>query len=396
MSEITRGLIARVGVDLAKRVIQVHAVDASGRVVTAKPLAREKFTAWCAQLPPGCTVAMESCGGAHHWARKLKAMGLDARLIPGQFVGPYRMQGKQGKNDANDAAAICEAASRPNMRFVPVKSAEQQGLLAVHRLREGYKQERTACINRIRGLLTEFGLVFAQSPEALRRALPDVLEDAGNELPALARLALQRAQLQWSELECRLAWCDERIAAHVRSDEQAKVAAQLWGIGPITASALVATVDDFKQFKSGAQFGAWLGLVPSQNSSGGKARLGRITKRGDEYLRTLLIQGAKSAVMTTHKRHDRISQWLVQLLARVGWQKAVVALANKNARILWAVLARGRRFDANHESVKPAGPAKAGRRWQVDPHNLLQTRHESRIPEDVLSKMHHTGQTGSR
>jgi transposase len=353
MSEITRGQIVRVGVDLAKRVIQVHAVDAAGRVVTARALQRDKFSAWCAQLPPGCLVAMESCSGAHHWARKLRAMGFDARLIAGHFVGPYRMQGKSGKNDANDAAAICEAAGRPHMRFVPVKTPQQQALLAVHRLREGYKEERTACINRIRGLLTEFGLVFAQSPDALRLALPEALEDASNELPSLARMALQRAHLQWVEIECHIAWCDERIAAHVRTDPQAKSAAQLCGIGPVTASALVASVGDFTQFKSGAQLSSWLGLVPSQNSSGGKASLGRITKRGDEYLRMLLIQGAKSAVMSAHKRSDKISQWLVQLLARVGWQKAVVALANKNARILWAVLARGRTFDPNHVSIKP-------------------------------------------
>jgi transposase len=357
MEQITRGQIVRVGVDLAKHVIQVHAVDGGGRVVVAKALARDRFMAWCAQLAPGCLVAMESCGGAHHWARRLATIGLQPRLIAGHFVGPYRMQGKRGKNDANDAAAVCEAASRPSMRFVPVKTAAQQGQLAVHRLREGYKQERTACINRIRGLLAEFGVVLAQSPEALRRSLPEILEDASNELPALARMALQRAQLQWAELDCHLAWCDERIKAHVRSDEQAKAATQLCGIGPVTASALVATVGDFRQFKTGAQFGSWLGLVPSQNSSGGRASLGGITKRGDDYLRTLLIQGAKSAVMTAHKRRDRISQWLVQLLARVGWQKAAVALANKNARILWAVLAKGRRFDANHVSSKPEGPA---------------------------------------
>ena len=186
-----------------------------------------------------------------------------------------------------------------------------------------------------------------------------MIEDASNELPHLARLALQRAHLQWLELECHMAWCDERIAAHVKADEQARAAAQLIGIGPVTASALAASVGDFRQFKTGAQFGAWLGLVPSQNSSGGKASLGRITKRGDDYLRTLLIQGAKSAVMTAHKRKDRISQWLVQLTTRVGWQKAVVAMANKNARILWAVLAKGRRFDADHVSVKPGGSAMA-------------------------------------
>ena len=349
--------ITRVGVDLAKRVIQIHAVNAAGRVMSAKALARDKFVGWCVQLPPGCLIAMEACSGGHHWARKLRAMGLDARLIAGHFVGPYRMQGKSGKNDANDAAAICEAAGRPHMRFVPIKSAEQQAQLAVHRLREGYKEERTACINRIRGLLAEFGLVFPQSPETLRRALTEALEDAANELPGVARLALQRAQLQWVELDSHIAWCDERITAHVRSDVQAQAAMQLCGIGPVTASALSASVGDFRQFKTGAQFGAWLGLVPSQNSSGGKASLGGITKRGDEYLRTLLVQGAKSAVMTAHKRSDRISQWLVQLTARVGWQKAVVALANKNARVLWAVLAKGRRFDANHVSAKPQRPA---------------------------------------
>jgi transposase len=359
MDKVIREGVVRVGVDLAKRVIQVHAVDAAGRVVKARALPREKFAAWCAQLPPGCVVAMEACGGAHHWARRLRAMGLQPLLIAGHFVGPYRMEGRSGKNDANDAAAVCEAASRPSMRFVPVKTAEQQAILAVHRLREGYKEERTACINRIRGLLAEFGVVFAQSPEALRQRLPDALEDAANELPWLARVALQRAQLQWAELDCHIAWCDERIATHVKTDEQAKTATALCGIGPVTASALVASVGDFRQFKTGEQFGAWLGLVPRQNSSGGKASLGCITKRGDDYLRTLLIQGAKSAVMTAHKRADRISQWVVQLTARVGWQKAVVAIANKNARILWAVLAKGRHFDPNHISVKPQGPATA-------------------------------------
>ena len=286
--------ITRVGVDLAKRVIQVHAVNVAGRVVSAKALARDKFMAWCVQLPPGCLIAMEACSGGHHWARKLRAMGLDARLIAGHFVGAYRMQGKRGKNDANDAAAICEAAGRPQMRFVAIKTLEQQAQLAVHRLREGYKEERTACINRIRGLLAEFGLVFPQSPDALRRLLPEALEDANNELPGVARLALQRAQLQWVELDCHIAWCDERIAAHVRSDEQAQAAVQLCGIGPVTASALAASVGDLRQFKTAAQFGAWLGLVPSQNSSGGKASLGGITKRGDEYLRTLLVQGKRS------------------------------------------------------------------------------------------------------
>jgi transposase len=186
----------------------------------------------------------------------LRALGVQPQLIAAHFVAPYRMQGQRGKNDANDAAAICEAASRPHMRFVPIKSVEQQAVLSVHRLREGYKEERTACVNRIRGLLAEFGLVFARSPEALRIQLADVIEDASNEMPHLARVALQRAQLQWAELDCHVAWCDERIAAHVKMDERAKIATQLVGIGPVTASALAASVGDLRQFRSGAQFGA--------------------------------------------------------------------------------------------------------------------------------------------
>ena len=348
MNEITR-----VGVDLAKRVIQVLAVNAGGLRVTGRALSREKFLAWCAQLPAGCLVAMEASSSAHHWARKLIALGLDARIIAAHLVTPYRLQGRGGKNDANDAAAICEAASRPQMHFVPVKSVHQQSMLCIHRLREGFKSERIACINRIRGLLAEFGLVFAQKPAVLRQALPDAIEDATNELGGVARLALQRAWEQWQELDAHLAWCDERIAAHLKTDDHVRQAEQIVGIGPVTASAVVATVGDFRQFKDGAQFGAWLGLTPRQNSSGGKNNLGRITKRGDMYLRMLLIQGAKSAVLTAHKREDPISRWVHALRERSGWQKAAVALANKNARILWAVLVRGKAFDARHVSVMP-------------------------------------------
>ncbi|MFZ2737586.1 MAG: IS110 family transposase [Burkholderiaceae bacterium] len=347
--------ITRVGVDLAKRVIQVLAVNAAGLRVTGRALPREKFLPWCAQLPAGCLVAMEASSSAHHWARKLIAMGLDARIIAAHLVAPYRIQGKSGKNDANDAAAICEAASRPQMHFVSVKSVEQQSMLCIHRLREGFKVERVACINRIRGLLAEFGLVFPQKPGVLRQALPDAIEDASNELGGLARMALQRALEQWQERDKHLMWCDERIAEHLKANEQVSQAQQLIGVGPITASAVVATVGDFQQFKNGAQFGAWLGLTPRQNSSGGKNNLGRITKRGDTYLRTLLIQGAKAVVNSAYKRDDPISRWARQLKEKSGWQKAVVALANKNARILWAVFVRGKAFDAHHVSVKPTG-----------------------------------------
>ena len=344
-----------------------------------------------ASLPP-CVIGMEACSGAHHWARLFQASGHTVRLIAPKFVTPYRMAGKGGKNDAADAAAICEAAGRPHMRFVPVKTPAQQALLFIHRLREGYKEDRTACINRIRGLLTEFGIVFAQSPEALRLGLADVLEDASNELPGIARLALQEARLHWIELECHIASCDERITAHVRSDEQAKAAAQLAGIGPVTASALVATVGDFRQFKNGAQFGSWLGLVPRQNSSGGKTVLGRITKRGDDYLRTLLIQGAKSAVMTVHKRGDKISQWLVHC-----WRAWVAR------RPLWrwptrTLASSGRCWPRGACSTRTTCRSSRVSCWRYPsrcrPENPL--TNEQVLPVDVRSEMQFTGQTGSR
>lgn len=343
--------IKRVGVDLAKNFIQVHAVDAANKVITNRALKRDKFLQWCAQLPDGCLVAMEACSGAHYWCRKLRERGLDARMIPAPFVAPYRIQGRTGKNDANDAAAVCEAASRPHMNFVPPKTVAQQGMLCVHRLREGLKEERTACINRIRGLLAEFGVVLPQSPEVLRQHLSEVIEDASNDIAGMARLVLQKAQEHWREIDKHIQWCDQRIAAHKKDDEQVQRAAELRGVGPITASAVVATVGDFKQFKNGAQFGAWLGLTPRQNSSGGKTDLGSITKRGNTYLRTLLIQGAKAAILTAKNKDDPISQWAQRLRERSGWQKAVVAMANKNARILWAVMTKDKRFDVHHVSV---------------------------------------------
>jgi transposase len=367
MSEFNPNSICRVGLDLAKRVYQVHAVDVLGRAVLTRAMTPARFFEWCAALPPQCIVAMESCSGAHHVSRRLRLLGLDARILAAQHVTAYRVAGKRSKNDANDSAAICEAASRPHLHAVPVKTASQQGILAVHRLREGYKAERTALINRIRGLLAEFGLLFAQSPQALRQGLPDALEDATNELPAETRLAIERAQAHWNQLDVEMAWCEKRIAQHAQQDTRAKKAGALLGVGPITASAVVASVDDFKQFKNAKQFGGWMGLVPSQNSSGGKARLGGITKRGDVYLRTLLIQGAKSAVLTAHKRSDHISQWLVQLKDRVGWQRAVVALANKNARILWCVMTRDDKFDPDHVPQRPGGAAALQTTAQMSP-----------------------------
>lgn len=302
---------------------------------------------------------MEACGSAHHWARRLQALGLNARLIAAGFVAAYRMQGAGGKNDANDAAAICEAASRPHMRFVPVKTVAQQAVLSLHRLREGYKEERTGCINRIRGVLAEFGLVFPKGPKALRATLADVLEDATNELDGLARRIIDDTFAHWRALDERMKWCDQQVGEHLRASAAVRRAAQITGIGALTASASTAQVGDFAQFHNGAQFGAWMGLVPRQHSSGGKAVLGRITRRGDDYLRTLFIQGAKSALMSAHKRDDAISRWAVQLKQRLGWQKACVALANKNARILWAVMTRDKAFDAGHVSLKPQAKCKA-------------------------------------
>lgn len=352
--------IVRVGVDLAKNVLQVHAVDAQGKTITNRAIQRSKFLEWCVQLPARCLVVMEACGGAHHWCRHLIRMGFDARMIAAALVSPYRMQGKSGKNDANDAAAICEAASRPQMRFVQVKTLDQQGMLCVHRLREGFKEERTACINRTRGLLAEFGIVLAQSPRVLRAHLHDILEDASNEVAGTARIALQRAFMHWQELDEHIHWCEQRITAHNKQDEQVQRAASIKGLGPLTASAIVATVGDFKQFKYGAQFAAWLGLTPRQHSSGGKSNLGGVTKRGDSYLRSLLVQGAKAAVLTGKHNQDPISQWAIALRQRSGWQKAVVALANKNARILWALMVHERPYEAAHISTRPTQPLFAG------------------------------------
>lgn len=346
------GEITRVGVDLAKQVIQVHGVDAEGAVVTRRALARKSFPDWCARLPPGCVVAMEACTGAHHWARLLTRVGLTVRLISPHLVAPYRRQGKTGKNDANDAAAVCEAASRPDMHFVPVKTVEQQAILSVHVARRGWEKDRIACINRIRALLAEFGLVVAQGPHKLRLQLPELLEDASNDLPGATRLVIERAMQQWRQLDDDIAWCDQQILQHARTDPRARKAQDLLGIGPLGASAVVASVSDFRQFNSGRQFAAWLGVTPSQNSSGGKTRLGGITKHGDEYLRTLLVTGARSAIHCSKPRDERVWLWARQLSERAGWQKAAVALAAKNARILWAMFTRGESFAPNHVSVK--------------------------------------------
>ncbi|MEM5332150.1 IS110 family transposase [Paraburkholderia sp. JHI2823] len=350
--------ITRVGVDLAKNVMQIHAVDSAGRVVVRKAIRREQFVSWFANLEP-CLVAMEACSAAHHWARKLRTLGHDVRLIPPQFVAPYRKGGAHVKNDALDAEATCEAASRPHMRFVPVKSTAQQSVLVLHRMRIGFVEERTALVNRLRGLLAEFGVFLPQGIGQLRKHFVDRVEDGSNELAGPARQALMRGWAQWQALDEEIAWLDRQIAEHARHDPQAQRCMDVCGVGRMTASAAVATVVDARQFKNGRQMAAWLGIVPSQKSSGAKQRLGHITRQGNDYLRTLLFQGARSAVLTAHRRDDRLSRWIIQLQARVGYYKTLVAVANKHARILWAVLAKGERFDPSYAPARTRGAAGA-------------------------------------
>ena len=350
--------ITRVGVDLAKNVIQIHAVDAAERVVARRAIARNRFLSWFANLKP-CLVAMEACSAAHYWARKLRALGHEVRLIPPQFVAPYRKGGARVKNDARDAEAICEAASRPQMRFVPVKSPTQQSVLVLHRMRTGYVEERTALINRLRGLLAEFGLFFPHRINQLHKYFVDCVEDGSNELAGPAREALMRAWVQWQALDQEIAWFDQQIAEHANQDTQATRCMEMCGVGPLTASATVATVVDARQFRNGRQLAAWIGMVPKQNSSGGKRRLGRITKQGNDYLRTLLVLGARSAIAAAARHDDRLSRWIVQLQARIGYQKTLVAVANKHARILWAILAKGEKFDPSHAPARPRPTAGA-------------------------------------
>jgi len=332
--------IVYVGIDLAKNVFAVHGVDAAGRPALVRPaVPRAKLHDLVAGLPP-CTVAMEACTGAHHWARLFAAHGHSVRLIAPKFVTPYRMSGARGKTDAADAAAICEAVQRPAMRFVPVKSAQQQSQLMVHRARQGFVQARTACINRICGLLAEFGHVLALKPETVRRQAAGLLED----LPGWANTVIGDLLSELHRLDERIAQYDRHVAQIAREDERARRLMQLPGIGTTTATAVVAMIGNGHEFKCGRQFAAWLGLTPGQYSSGGKTRLGRITKAGDGYLRSLLILGARSVLALAKGRSDALSNWALALQQRRGYWRAVVAIASKNARLAWAVLRRGENF----------------------------------------------------
>jgi transposase len=333
--------LKRVGIDLAKQVFQAHGVDSHEQVVCRKQLKRAQMLDFFRQLEP-CLVAMEACGSSHHWARELSALGHEVRLIAPQFVKPYV---KSGKNDANDAEAICEAASRPNMRYVEVKSAEQQANQALHRIRSRLIRARTALANEIRGLLGEFGLIEARHGiAATRRLAQEALEDARNGLPGRMRALLGELYDELVEHDARLDRLGRMIQHQVREDPRVERLMQVEGIGPITATAIVSAVGNARQFSSARQFAAWLGLVPRQHSSGGKARLGSISKRGDTYLRTLLIHGARAVLKYCLDKMDRRSEWLQRLLCRRNKNVAAVALANKNARIVWAILSRGEAY----------------------------------------------------
>jgi transposase len=332
--------IVTLGIDLAKNVFALHGVDAAGKPALVRPsVARGKLLELVASLPP-CLIGMEACSGAHHWARLFQAHGHTVRLMAPKFVAPYWLSGKRGKNDAADAAAICEAVTRPSMRFVPPKSEQQQCEVLVHRARQGFVAQRTATINRIRGLLSEFGIVLPLKAATVRQQALHQLED----LPGWAKTVIGDLLGEVSRLNERIAQYDAHITQIAKHSTPAHQLMQLAGVGATTATALVATIGRGQEFRCGRQLSAWLGLVPGQYGSGGKQRLGRITKAGDPYLRMLLILDARSVLQVAKSKSDAVSRWAVQLAARVGYWKAVVAIAAKNARMCWAVLAKGEGF----------------------------------------------------
>jgi transposase len=329
-----------IGIDLAKTLFQVHGVDARGKVVIRKALKRAQMAAFFANTP-ACLIGMEACGSAHYWARKLQTLGHTVKLMAPQFVKPYV---KTNKNDAADAEAICEAVTRPTMRFVPIKSVEQQAILALHTVRQGFVKARTAQANQIRGLLAEFGIVIPQGISHIATSLPEILEDGENGLPGAFRQLIERLGAHLKELDRQVQELDVQIQVWHRDNAASRKLAQIPGIGAITASALVGEIGEPKHFASGRQFAAWLGLVPRQHSTGGKQTLLGISKRGDSYLRTLLIHGARAVIRLAENKPGYAGSWLAGVLKRRHKNVAAVALANKNARIAWALLAHDREY----------------------------------------------------
>ncbi|WP_299681447.1 IS110 family transposase [uncultured Roseobacter sp.] len=325
--------IVRIGLDLAKIIFEVHGVDAQDKVILKKTLRRDAVTQFFADLPP-CIVGMEACSGSHYWAKVFEELGHEVRLISPQFVTPYV---KSNKNDRNDAEAICEAIGRPSMRFVPAKSAEQLEIQAVHRIRQRLVSDRTRLVNQIRGLLTEHSLVIARDISKIRCALSQIA-DGDHMLGAMLVELVRDVRKELIELDQRIAAYTKRIRNLFQVNEMCQRIGKIEGIGPITATALVAAVGDRTCFRNGRQFAAWLGLVPKQRSSGGKSRLIGISKRGDRYLRTLLIHGARAVLRKARGKTDARSLWIERMRDRRHPNVVAVALANKNARIVWAVL----------------------------------------------------------
>lgn len=325
-----------VGIDLAKSVFHLHGVNAQGKVVVCKKLSRRSMAEFMVRLSP-CLVGMEACGGSHDWARRLMAMGHDVRLISPQFVKPYV---KSNKNDVADAAAICEAVQRPDMRFVPIKSIEQQDIQSLHRARSLAVSHRTAQANQMRGLMIEYGVVISKSIAALRKAVPEILEDADNALTPMFRELLCGLWEEMLRLDQRITAYDAQIKHLSEQSEVCRRLMTIPGIGPMVSTALVAAVADGKTFKSGREMAAWLGLVPRQHSTGGKPRLLGISKRGDVYLRKLLIHGARAALRWADRKQDRRSRWVSELATRRGQNIAAVALANKTVRTAWVLMTR--------------------------------------------------------
>lgn len=341
--------INTIGIDLAKEVFQVHAVDARGHVVLKKKLKRKEMATFFANLTP-CLIGIEACSSSHYWARKLQSLGHQVKLMAPQFVKPYV---KANKNDAADAEAICEAVTRPSMRFVGVKSVEQQTVLATHRVRSLLVAERTAMVNQTRGLLGEFGLIAPKGVHALRSHLPDILEDAENELTPEMRELITIMSDRISSITEKLDELELKIKEGNKRNDLISKLLSIPGIGPLTASAMIATIGDFKEFKNGRELAAFLGVVPRQHSSGGKQNLLGISKRGDGYLRTLLIHGARSVIRYAESKQDK-NPWLVNLIGRRNKNIAAVALANKNIRIIWAMMTKGTDFNPVHISTAPA------------------------------------------
>lgn len=340
--------ITTIGLDLAKNVFQVHGVDERGKTVLRKQLRRDQMAVFFARLP-ACLVGMEACGSAHHWARKLQSLGHTVRLIAPQFVKPFV---KSNKNDAADAEAICEAVGRPSMRFVPVKSIDQQSALALHRVRQGFVKARTAQANQIRGLMAEFGLVVPQGIAHVSTRVIDLIEDASIELSTAFRLLIQRLLEHLRLLNEQVLAIELQIRQWDRRSDACQRLQKIPGVGPLTASALVASVGNARNFQNSRQFAAWLGLVPRQHSSGGKPTLLGMSKRGDTYLRTLLIHGARAVLR--HALERRPDHWVARVAGRRNNNIAAVALANRNARIVWALLARDADYRPDHTGTVAA------------------------------------------